>query len=158
MKKIMLVIFNVGNVDNAIERSLELAEENKGELFVTFIMEEEIPSALSSLMMYTGFLGEKIQEDVEKTIREEYRRRVEELIKQIKKQAEEIGIKLTAEIIKKGSLIKCYDLIKEKGIDYIVINYTRDQYISRTVMDYYYRDFINNLEIPYEIFLDGKKK
>jgi hypothetical protein len=48
-------------------------------------MEEEIPSALSSLMMYLGFLGEKMQEDVEKTSRDEYKRRVEEPIKQIKK-------------------------------------------------------------------------
>lgn len=157
MKRVMLAIFSVAEVDKAVRRSFELVERNGGELFVTFILEEKVPSALSSLMMYTGFLGEKVQEDVKETIRKEYRRRVNKLMEEIRKKAREKGLRVSTEILNEASLMQCYDLIVEKNIDYIVINYTKDEFISRDVHDYYINEFIDNLDVPNELYLDGQK-
>ncbi|ACL70485.1 hypothetical protein Hore_17360 [Halothermothrix orenii H 168] len=156
--KIMLILFSMAQMSKSIDYSLKLASENEASLDVKFIIEEKIPRTLSSLVMYTGFLGEKMGEDIEKTLLEEYYNRARKVLTEIKKRAKESDIDYDTEIVKNGSLTYCYQEIKNNNIDYLIINYTRDRFISEQVLDYYLEDFLSDLEIPYELFYDGSKK
>ncbi|WP_041606030.1 hypothetical protein [Halothermothrix orenii] len=158
MTKIMLILFSMAQMSKSIDYSLKLASENEASLDVKFIIEEKIPRTLSSLVMYTGFLGEKMGEDIEKTLLEEYYNRARKVLTEIKKRAKESDIDYDTEIVKNGSLTYCYQEIKNNNIDYLIINYTRDRFISEQVLDYYLEDFLSDLEIPYELFYDGSKK
>ena len=156
---IMLVIFSVINLENVVERSFDLTEREGGKLYVTLIQEEKIPSALSSLLMYNGFLGEKVKEDVKDTIKKEYKRRTSRILNEIETKADEQGIHLVeTDSVKKASLMDCYDLIEEDNIDYLILNYTNNKFVSRTVYEYFHEEFIENLDIPCEVFMDGEKK
>ena len=156
---IMLVVFSVINLENVVERSFKLTNREGGKLHVTIIQEEKIPSALSSLLMDSGFLGEKVKDDVKETIKEEYKRRTGKILTKIKHKAKRHKINLVGtESVKKASLIDCYDLIDENNIDYLILNYTNNRFVSRTIYEYIHENFIEDLNIPCELFMDGQKK
>lgn len=158
MKRIMMVIFSVVKTEKAVDRAFYLAQKNNCRLYAAFFIKKEIPSSLSTLMMYSGYLGEKVQEDVKDTIRDKYKNRVKELKEKIEKRARKEGIELETEVIKKASLMKGHDLIEKNNIDYIIINYADDEYISQVFSDYFREDFIEGLTIPHNLYLDGEKK
>jgi len=108
-------------------------------------------------MMYSGYLGEKIQKDVKETIRDKYSNRMDEIQDTIEKRAKKEEVEIELEIINKASLMKGHDLVDNNNIDYIVINYQDDEYISQVFSKYFKQDFIEDLGIPYELYLDGKR-
>ena len=158
MKKVMLVILSVVKPEKAIDRAFQLAKEKNSKLYVAYFIKKEIPETLKKMMMYSGYLGEKVQKDVKETIRDKYSNRMEEIQDKIAKRAKEEKIEIEEEVINKASLEKGHDLIEENHIDYIVINYADDQYISQVFSKYFREDFIKDLKIPYELYLEGKRK
>jgi NADPH-dependent curcumin reductase CurA len=151
MQRIMLILFSMGQMSKSIEYSLKLAKEYDSFLYVNFIVQEKIPETLSSLLMHTAYLGKKLRRDMEGILLKEYYRRAEEAVKEIEELAERDKIKLKSEIVKNGSLKYCYQEIIVENIDYLVINYTMDRFMSVQTLDYYINDFLNNLSIPYKI-------
>lgn len=158
MKKTMLVILSVAKPEKAIDRAFERAKSKNSKLYVAYFLKKEIPETLKQSMMYSGYLGEKVQKDVKDTIRDKYSNRMEEIQEKIAKRAEAEGVELEEETIKKASLVKGHDLIDKNNIDYIIINYADDQYISQVFSKYFEEDFIEDLSIPYELYLEGKRK
>mgnify|MGYP006283717253 FL=1 len=157
MQRIMLVISSVVKAEAAVERALHLTKENDSELYVTLFLEKEIPDTLTSIMRDSGYMGEKVQEEVKDTIKDQYVLRVKNLRYNIQERAKEEEIDYNFETIRKASLTKCSDLIDKKNINYLVINYTNDQYIGQVVSRNFKKDFLQDLNIPYELYLDGEK-
>lgn len=157
LKKVMLAILSVVKPDEAIDRAIKLAKEKNSKLYIALFIKKEIPDPLKKQMMYSGYLGEKIQKDVKETIRDKYSNRMDEIQDKIEKRAKEEEVEIELEIINKASLMKGHDLVDENNIDYIVINYQDDEYISQVFSKYFKQDFIEDLGIPYELYLDGKR-
>ena len=157
MQRIMLVISSVVKAEAAVERALHLTKENDSELYVTLFLEKEIPDTLTSIMRDSGYMGEKVQEEVKDTIKDQYVLRVKNLRYNIQERAKEEELDYNFETIRKASLTKCSDLIDKKNINYLVINYTNDQYIGQVVSRNFKKDFLQDLNIPYELYLDGEK-
>jgi len=126
-------------------------------LYIALFIKKEIPDPLKKQMMYSGYLGEKIQKDVKETIRDKYSNRMDEIQDTIEKRAKKEDVEIELEIINKASLMKGHDLVDNNNIDYIVINYQDDEYISQVFSKYFKQDFIEDLGIPYELYLDGKR-
>jgi bacterioferritin len=158
MEKIMLVISSVVKAEAAIDRALQLAKENDNQLYVAMFLDKEIPNTLSSIMRDSGYLGEKVQAEVKDTIKGQYVTRVKSLRYKIQERANDEEIDFNFEIIRKNSLTKCHDLIEDYAIDDLVINYADDQYIAQVVSSNFQKDFLEDVTIPYELYLDGDKK
>ena len=158
MERLMLVISSVVKAEEAVERAFELTKKNESELYVTLFLEKEIPDTLSAIMIDSGYLGEKVQEEVKDTIKDQYVTRVKHLRYDIQEKAKEQEIDSHFKIIKKASLTKCTDVIDNNEIDYLVINYTNDEYIGQVVSSNFKKDFLKDLTIPYELYLDGEKQ
>ncbi|MGM0438032.1 MAG: universal stress protein [Bacillota bacterium] len=156
-KKVMLAILSVVKPEEAIDRAFNLAKEKDSKLYIALFIKKEIPEPLKKQMMYNGYLGEKIQEDVKETIKDKYSNRMDEIQKTIEKRAKKEDVEIDIEIINKASLMKGHDLVDKKNIDYIVINYQDDEYISQVFSKYFKQEFIEDLGIPYELYLDGKR-
>jgi len=157
LKKVMLAILSVVKPDEAIDRAIKLAKEKNSKLYIALFIKKEIPDPLKKQMMYSGYLGEKIQKDVKETIRDKYSNRMDEIQDTIEKRAKKEEVEIELEIINKASLMKGHDLVDNNNIDYIVINYQDDEYISQVFSKYFKQDFIEDLGIPYELYLDGKR-
>lgn len=157
--KIMLIVMSIIKLDSVLERAFDLAVKKEGELVLTFVQGGETPSPLSSLLTNSGFLGEKVQSDVKKTVKKEYNRQAHTILDEIKNIANKKGVKVVeTEHLKKNSLHKCYDLIDDYNIDYLFLNFTNNKIASHTLFEYLSSDFVKNLEIPYEMYMDGEKQ
>ena len=157
LKKVMLAILSVVKSEEAIDRAFKLAKEKNSKLYIALFIKKEIPEPLKKQMMYSGYLGEKMQEDVKDTIRDKYSNRMDDIQNEIEERAQKEDVEIELEIINKASLMKGHDLVDKNNIDYIVINYQDDAYISQVFSKYFKEEFIGDLGIPYELYLDGKR-
>ncbi|GAI97980.1 unnamed protein product, partial [marine sediment metagenome] len=57
MKKLMLVLSNISFSSASVSFAISKAEKEDYELIIIFVLDEEIPESVSSLLMYIGFLG-----------------------------------------------------------------------------------------------------
>jgi len=120
MKKIMLALSNISFSSSAVSYSISKAEKEGYELIAIFVLDEEIPESVSSLLMYIGFLGPKPTDDLKKTILEEYKKRAHSELERVEKLSKEKNIHLK-KILRKGRFVD--EIIKvqeEQNVNLVV--------------------------------------
>jgi bacterioferritin len=155
MKKLMLVLFSFAALDEVIDHSFNLLNQYD-KLEVVAVLEEDLPDSLSKLISQIGFLGEKLTNDVKEIIINEYKNRGTKALESIFQKGEEEGYQVGVEQLSKNSLPQLKERLKGSGVDYLIINYTRDQFIANDVLEYKLDDFLSGVELPYDIYYDGK--
>ena len=155
MKKVMVLLFSFAELDQVIDHSFNLLNA-EDELEVVAIVGEEVSSSLSHLITDVGFLGDKVTEDVENAVVNEYQERAEKSLERITDRADGNPHSLEVEQLTKISLEELKDKLDHNQIDHLVINYTEDQFLSNEVLDYDFDQFLANIDMPYEVYYDGK--
>jgi bacterioferritin len=142
VKKVMVLLFSFAELDKVIDYSFNLLQD-EDDLEVVAIVGEEVSSSLSDLITDVGFLGDKVTEDVENAVVNEY-------------EAEADNHNLGVEKLTKISLEELKEKLDYDQVDHLVINYTEDQFLSNEVLDYDFDEFLDNLNMPYEVYFDGE--
>jgi len=155
MEKVMLLLFSFASLDKVIEDSFKLLTK-ENQLQVIAVLEEELPASLPKLISQIGFLGEKVTEDVKEIILKEYKKRGVETLKSISAKGREEGYQVKVEQIAKAALPNLKQDLQQREFSQLIINYTRDQFISKDVLAYEIDEFLEGLDIPYKIYYDGK--
>ncbi|MGM0501995.1 MAG: hypothetical protein ACQERJ_05665 [Bacillota bacterium] len=154
MKRVMVLLFSFAEIDKVIDHSFELlAAEDR--LEVVTVVGEEV-SSLSHLITDVGFLGDKVKEDVEQAVVNEYQDRADKCLEEIAERSEENEHKLKVKRLTEFSLENLKERLNKNKIDHLVINYTSDQFLSNEVLDYDFEQFLDKVDIPYEVFFDGE--
>lgn len=104
MKKLMLVLSNISFSSAAVEYAINKCEEGECELTTIFVLDEEIPESVSSLLMYIGFLGPKPTSDLRTTILEEYKKRAYSELERVEQLAGKKGIPIK-KILREGRFV-----------------------------------------------------
>ena len=155
MKKVLLILFNFENLEQVIKHTFKLLN-SKDKLYVTGFIEEEIPDSLNHLISDIGFLGKKVTDDVEETIVNEYQDRAEKNLDDIDKQGEDIKAEVDVELLPKEKLSKLKRKLRKGKFDHLIINYTNDEFISEEVLVYPLEELLQEINIPYQLYYDGK--
>ena len=155
MKKVMVLLFSFAELDKVIDHSFNILTP-EDELEVVAVVGEEVSSSLSHLITDVGFLGDKVSDDVENAVVNEYQERADKCLERITNRAEADDYKLEVEQLTKISLGELEDKLEVDRIDYLMINYTEDQFLSNEVLDYDFNDFLDGVDIPYEVYFDGE--
>ena len=87
MKKVMLVLSTTTGSTPAITYSLDYAKKEGAELIVCFIIDEKVSQTVSSILTYVGFMGEKMGENLRKTLLSEYEGRAKDKLEEVDKLA-----------------------------------------------------------------------
>jgi bacterioferritin len=153
VKKIMLVLFSFAELDDVINRAFELLDEDD-ELQVVACIEREVPNSLSALISDVGFLGEKVTNDVKDTIIDEYKERANRNLDAISERGEEEDEDVEVDLLRSVEEIR--ERLRQEPIDYLIVNYTNDEFISEEVLKYPLDKLIEGIEYPYEIYYDGQ--
>jgi nucleotide-binding universal stress UspA family protein len=104
MKKLMLVLSNISFSSASVEYAIKKSEEEGYELITVFVLDEEIPESVSSLLMYIGFLGPKPTNDLKTTILEEYKKRAYSELERVEYLAKEKGLAIQ-KILREGRFV-----------------------------------------------------
>jgi len=153
----MIIFFSIAGVDPLLDRGLELTTPEKGKLHLVFALEEKVPQALSSIMAYIGFLGEKVKSDMEASVISNYYNQVETITTEAKEKAAKKNIALIDQIIEHEIKENCIQLIEEQNVEHLLINYTRDDYFIHSSLSNQLNLLLPELKITYELYLDGVK-
>jgi bacterioferritin len=155
VKKVMVLLFSFAELDKVIDYSFNLLQD-EDDLEVVAIVGEEVSSSLSDLITDVGFLGDKVTEDVENAVVNEYQERADKSLERITDEAEADNHNLGVEKLTKISLEELKEKLDYDQVDHLVINYTEDQFLSNEVLDYDFDEFLANLDMPYEVYFDGE--
>lgn len=131
MKKILLIISTAGYSPEAVEHALKLARDTSGDLYCCYIIDQEVPDAVSSWLIYLGFMGDEPSEDYRNVILNEYKSRAKESLAEISQMAAKEGIKVESFILKGSLFEETIKLAKEIGAELIVIDKPAHTYFSR---------------------------
>jgi len=150
MKKTMVLLFSFAKIEDVIEEVENTIDKNTNELHLCFYQKKDVPDTLSSLMGV--YLGEKIQKDVENTILKEYFRMKEEITFRFTELAKANDIKVKTQLFRSYSTDKIYDYIHENGIDYLIVNYFKNEFNSQKVYTNIEKQFLDKLDVKYKLF------
>ena len=67
-------------------------EKKRKRIILLMVVEEDLPSSVSSWLMYVGFLGGKLESEMKKAIIEELMIRGREILEDQKKKLRELGV------------------------------------------------------------------
>lgn len=150
MRSVVLLIFSLAEVDQLIERSLQLTLEGNHRLDVYFAIEKQMPSTLSSVMGHIGFLGDKVQDDVRQAIINNYKARIDDICEDINNAAKKSGVETSISILDTKGYEDLFNQNNFDQADMIIINYHQEinQLIKR---------FIGSVKAPVEFYIDGKR-
>lgn len=104
MKKLLLVLSNISFSSASVEFAIKRSEEEGYELITIFVLDEEIPESVSSLLMYIGFLGPKPTSDLKATILEEYKKRAYSELERVRQLAKEKGLSMRT-VLREGRFV-----------------------------------------------------
>lgn len=121
MKKILLVLSAACHLEKPIERALENAKSEEASLAILFVVDQKAADSITTLLTNSGFIGEKPSDELRSTLMQEYRQRARKHVEDTAELARQKGIE-TSTYIREGELEKeCLGLIKELGIDLLVV-------------------------------------
>lgn len=155
MKRVMLILFDFSDLEQVIYTAFK-ATDKDGKLEVIAIVNDEVPSSLSDIISQVGFLGEKVTSDVENAIVNEYKTRAKKELNQIAVQGEEKDCTVDVDLVTRNSLEGFKEEIDAEKFDCLVINYTKDGFISNDVLSYDLDSFLEGIKIPYKVYYDGE--
>jgi len=122
MKKILLLISTSGYSPETVEQAFKIAEKESAALIGCFIIDAEIPDAVSSWMIYLGFMGDEPSGDYRTVILQEYKLRAKEMLDEIEKSARIRHINIESLIVEGHLLEQAIKIARERKVDLIVTN------------------------------------
>jgi len=145
MKKLMLVLSNISFSSASVSFAISKAEKEDYELVVIFVLDEEIPESVSSLLMYIGFLGPKPTDDLKKTILEEYKKRAYSELERVEKLVKEKNIPMK-KILREGRFVdEVIKVQEEENVDFVVTSRPQSPLLSQVLSSYNLKELKNNL-------------
>jgi len=82
--KILLALSPTRDSDDAVDRAVEYAKG--GQIYVVYILDNRYPEAVSTWLLYLGFMGEAVTEEVGNVIKDELRIRAVERLEELQEK------------------------------------------------------------------------
>ena len=113
MDTILLVISTSGFSPEAMEYALQEAKRRAASISCYYIIEDEIPDAVSSWLIYIGFMGDEPSSVYRNIIQQEYKQRAAETLEEARQIAAKQQIPIEAFVVE-GNFIEQILEIAEK--------------------------------------------
>jgi hypothetical protein len=97
-----------------------------------------------------------VTKDVENTITKGYKDRAKKCLGTIDDIGQDEECSVKTELLLKEELPKLKEELQTGAIDYLIVNYTQDKFIAKDVLDYQLDNFLEDLDLNYEVYYDGE--
>jgi nucleotide-binding universal stress UspA family protein len=140
--RVLLALSTTRHSEKAIEKAIERVEAESGELFLLFILDDEVPSGLFDQLTDRGFTGEKPSDQLANALKEEYRLRAREETQRIESRAAERNLKCHTEIVEGAFQDKCLEGVERYQADLVILTRRKRSNLAR----YLFGSAVNNLK------------
>ncbi|KPJ55742.1 MAG: hypothetical protein AMJ42_06340 [Deltaproteobacteria bacterium DG_8] len=121
MKKVMLVLSTTTSSTPFITYSLDYAKKEGAELIVCFIIDEKVSKTVSSILTYIGFMGEKMGENLRKTLLSEYEGRAKDKLEEVDKLSKKKEVDCRCILLEGDVVNETIKLAKKEGPEILFI-------------------------------------
>jgi hypothetical protein len=146
MKKLMLALSNISFSSSSVSYALDKVEKEGCELIVVFVLDEEIPESVSSLLMYIGFMGLKPANDLKTTLLEEYKKRGYSELKRVEELSKEKNIKMK-KLLREGRFVdEILKVQEEEKTELIVTSRPKGSLLPKVLSSYNLQELKRKLD------------
>ena len=117
-----------------------------------------MPKLFEHLISDVGFLGEKVVSDVEDSVVDIYQENAKDYLVEIAEMAAAKDFELDKKLIEEEDLEKLKEELKASELDGIFVNFSDNEFVSNQVKEDELKKWLQEIELPLDIFYDGKKK
>ncbi len=136
MKKLILALSNISFSSSSVSYALDKVEKEGCELIVVFVLDEEIPESVSSLLMYIGFMGLKPTNDLKTTLLEEYKKRGYSELKRVEELSKEKNIQMK-KLLREGRFVdEILKVQEEEKAELIVTSRPKGSLLPKVLSSY----------------------
>ncbi len=133
IKKVLLLISTTRKSGKSVETALKIAKENRAELLVLFVLDDELSQNIVNRMSQEGWIGGKPSEMLHTSILREYFHQGHQKIKEIEVAARERGIPCRS-ISSRGKFVDvALKVIRHEQVDIIIVTRRHRSNLSRFI-------------------------
>ena len=125
MKTILFVISSSGTSVEAIDAAFVEVVKTPSRLVCVYIIEKEVPDAVSSWMIYIGFMGDELSEEYHSVVLEEYKTRARETLSEIQDKAKSKQILIETDLIEGAFVETVLEQAQKYEADLILLDQLR---------------------------------
>ncbi len=120
--KTIMVVFSATSISEKVARfAIERAAKEKARLILLDVRDRDISRKVSQMTGDIGFMGSKVIDQLQKSIKTERGRLIEKALQRIEEQAREKGVEIEVEILKGPSADKIIKIAKSKGVSTLIV-------------------------------------
>ncbi|MGA1863836.1 MAG: universal stress protein [bacterium] len=118
----IMVVFSATSISEKIARfAIERALEDHAKLLLLDVRDRDISRRVSEMIGDTGFMGSKVVDQLQKAIKDQRGRLIQEALKRIEEQAKEKGVEIEVEVLKGPSADRIMKIVKSKGVSTLIV-------------------------------------
>lgn len=134
MKKILLLISQQRDKDEALSRCLEAAKGLPGaEVRAIYVLDEHFGRKYESLLSESTFVADKPGEDVCRALADEYRARAEKVLKTVESRCADLRVPYRTELRAGDYFDTARDLCREWAPDLVVVSERQNSFLARAL-------------------------
>lgn len=122
MGTVLLVLSPTRSHRRLLEFALSMAERERQPLLALYVIDTRITDTLSTRIADTGFLGDRVSEEVEETVLKQYEERGEQELSEVTALAAARGITCKTTMRKGDLVVECLRAAREAEAGAIVIS------------------------------------
>ena len=151
MKRILLLLSFLRRSPGCIDLALQIAAERHAELVVLFVLDMDIPAAVSRKLTEDGWIGGKPSERFLEALRQEYEEQADAKLGEVKEAANARGIAVRA-FLRHGHLVnETMSLLAQEQIDLIVVMRRKRSRLSRFLFGSTVADLMKQAPCPVQV-------
>jgi nucleotide-binding universal stress UspA family protein len=122
LKKLMILLSGADSLTRAEDFARKFkSQEKETDIVLLFVVDDQVPAAVSSWLIYVGFMGDKPSEDYRHTILKEFRRRAQEDLDELKGKLEAAGVVCRTRL-EEGALVETLRrVVAEENADLLAL-------------------------------------
>ena len=151
MPKIMLLLSFLRRSPRCIEMALKIAGTRRAELLVLFVLDQEIPQAVTRKLTEEGWLGGKPSEQLLAALRQEYEEQAQAKLREVEEaaQAEAIPVRTFS---RQGPFVQeALQLLAQEHISLIIVTRRKRSRLSRFLFGSAVTDLIGQAPCPVQV-------
>jgi nucleotide-binding universal stress UspA family protein len=151
MPKILLLLSFLRRSPRCIELALQIAAERQSELIVLFVLDTEIPQAVTRKLTEDGWMGGKPSEKFLEALRQEYHEQAQTKLREVEETAKDKGISVQT-FSRQGNLVdEALALLDQEKIDLIIVTRRKRARLSRFLFGSAVADLMKRAPCPVQV-------
>ena len=155
MGYLMLILSPTRHLPKSVDLAISMVKDSKRPLLAVFVLDTKVTDVISNRIVDVGFLGDKVSSQLKAAILKDYEDRGKRELEEVKKRAEDAGIRCET-LIRTGDFVEqCLRIAREKKVEDMVVSRAERSNISRKLFGSAVNELLDRSPCPVMVVSDS---